>query len=150
MTRRLLYDLSRAECFTLLHQHHVGRFVYADDLGPAAVPVNYALAGEQVVFRSETGAKVRDLDGQRVALEADHIDTANHAGWSVLLRGTAEVIEVSVEGGDGPHSVPDVVRRLDGDLPLPWKKGIHNIWVVITPSAVTGRHLADTTEEDFF
>jgi len=146
----MLHDLSREECFTLLNQHHVGRFVYADALGPAAVPVNYAVAGEQIVFRSEAGAKVRDLDGQPVALEADHIDDASHAGWSVLLRGTAEVTELSVEAGNAAHSVPDVLRRLGGDVPLPWKKGIHNIWVVITPTTVTGRHLGDTTEEDFF
>lgn len=99
MTRRTLQDLSRAECFALLNQHQVGRFVYADDQGPAAVPVNYAMAAEHVVFRSEDGSKLRHLADQWVALQADEIDEEGHAGWSVLVRGTAEVLEVSVEGG---------------------------------------------------
>jgi hypothetical protein len=40
--------------------------------------------------------------------------------------------------------------RIDGYVPLPWKKGIHKIWVVITPKTVTGRRLADFVFEDFF
>ena len=51
MPRRTLKDLSWDECFTLLGQETVGRFVYADDLGPAAVPVNYALAGPSWIAR---------------------------------------------------------------------------------------------------
>jgi len=141
MPSRRLEELSWDECFTLLGQETVGRLVYTDELGPAAVPVNYAVAGQKVVFRSEDGSKVRGLRGGSVAFEVDHIDNANRSGWSVLVRGTSE--EVEVEG------VPGLLRQMNG-VPLPWKKGIHRIWVVITPKTVTGRRLAGIAFDDFF
>jgi len=152
MPRRTLKDLSRDECFTLLGHETVGRFVYADDLGPAAVPVNYAVAGQDIVFRSEDGSKVRGLRDHGVAFEVDHIDDASRSGWSVLVRGTAEVIEIGTAEELEMESVRvrELLRRIDGDAPLPWKKGIHKIWVVITPKTVTGRRLADIAFEVFF
>src|ERR1039457_1757544 len=41
MPRRALEEVPWDECFRLLGQETVGRLVYVDDLGPAAVPVNY-------------------------------------------------------------------------------------------------------------
>jgi nitroimidazol reductase NimA-like FMN-containing flavoprotein (pyridoxamine 5'-phosphate oxidase superfamily) len=142
MPRRALEELSWNECFTLLGQETVGRFVYVDDLGPAAVPVNYAVAGQSIVFRSEEGSKVRGLGDHGVAFEVDHIDDANRSGWSVLVRGTSEQVEF--------ERLPELLRRIDGEVPLPWKKGIHKIWVVITPTTATGRRLADFVSDDFF
>jgi hypothetical protein len=43
-----------------------------------------------------------------------------------------------------------VLKRIDGDPPLPWKKGVHTIWVVIEPKTVTGRSLEDFVSEDLF
>ena len=142
MARLTLENLSWDECFTLLGQGTVGRLVYSDELGPAAVPVNYALAGQHIVFRSEDGSKVRGLRDHRVAFEVDHIDDASRSGWSVLVRGTSEEVEF--------ERLPELLGRIDGDVPLPWKKGIHKIWVVITPKTVTGRRLADFASEEFF
>ncbi len=140
MPRRTLTELSWEECFTLLRQETVGRFVYTDELGPAAVPVNYAVAAHDIVFRSEDGSKVRGLRDHGVAFEVDHIDAATRAGWSVLVRGTSDEVQI--------ERVPDLLRRIDGDVPLPWKEGIHRIWVVVTPRTVTGRRLANIASED--
>ncbi len=142
MPRRTLESLERDECFTLLGQERVGRLVYQDDQGPAAVPVIYALAGEDIVFRSEGGSKIQALGSQGVAFEVDRIDEATHSGWSVLVRGSSQEVEI--------EHLPELVRRFDGDVPLPWKKGVHKIWVVITPKTVTGRRLADFASEDIF
>jgi len=126
-------ELSPEECFELLSGHTVGRFVYVNDAGPAAVPVNYAVGDGDVVFRSEDGAKIEALSGAIVAFEVDHIDEADHSGWSVLIRGSAELIDL--------ERVPEVIRRLETAVPGPWKSGIHNRWVRISPIAVTGRRL---------
>jgi nitroimidazol reductase NimA-like FMN-containing flavoprotein (pyridoxamine 5'-phosphate oxidase superfamily) len=143
MTRRVLEELSADECFTLIEQETVGRLVYVDDLGPAAVPVNYALAGHGIVFRSEAGSKIAALREHDVAFEVDHIDGISHSGWSVLVRGTSEEVEF--------EHLHELLSRIDrGYVPLPWKKGIHKIWVVITPKVITGRRLADFADEDFF
>jgi len=140
--RRSLEELSSDECFALLGQETVGRLVYVDDLGPAAVPVNYALAGQGIVFRSEEGSKISALREHDVAFEVDRIDEASHSGWSVLVRGTSEEVEF--------EHLHELLSRVTGYVPLPWKKGIHKIWVVITAKTVTGRRLADFADEDFF
>jgi len=140
--KRKLEELTWDECFELLKQEVVGRLVYHDESGPAAAPVNYVLAGHDIVFRTEDGSKVRALRESGVAFEADDIDVAGRSGWSVLVRGTCE--EIALE------RVPELLRRIGGDLPLPWKKGVHKIWVVITPKTVTGRRLADYAFDDFF
>ena len=142
MPRRTLENLSWDECFILLGQQTVGRLVYEDDLGPAAVPVNYAVAGHDIVFRSENGSKIRALREHRVAFEVDHVDDATRSGWSVLVRGSSEEVEL--------ERVPELLRRIDGHVPLPWKQGIHTLWVVITPETVTGRRLADFASDGFF
>lgn len=142
MPRRTLEELSWDDCFGLLGEASVGRLVYVDELGPAAVPVNYALAGHDIVFRSEDGSKVRALQGHDVAYEVDEINHSTRSGWSVLVRGTSELVEF--------ERLPEVFRRIDGDVPLPWKKGIHNIWVIIRPKTVTGRSLEDFVSEGFY
>ena len=142
MPRRTLEELTRNECFALLAEESVGRLVYVNELGPAAVPVNYALAGYDIVFRSEAGSKIRALSDHDIAFEVDHIDHATHSGWSVLIRGTSEEVEFERLG--------EVLKRIDGDAPLPWKKGVHKTWVVIRPKTVTGRRLEDFVSEDFF
>ena len=68
MPRRTLEELSWDECFTLLRQEALGRFVYADELGPAAVPVNYAVAGHDILFRSEEGSERARFAGPRCRL----------------------------------------------------------------------------------
>ena len=142
MPRRTLEELSWDDCFALLGEESVGRLVYVDELGPAAVPVNYVLAGQDIVFRSEDGSKVRGIHDHDVAFEVDEINHSTSSGWSVLVRGTSEVVEFEQLG--------EVLRRIDGDVPLPWKKGVHKIWVVIRPKTVTGRSLGDFVSEDFF
>ena len=142
MTRRALEEVSSDECFALLGQETLGRLVFVDDLGPAAVPVNYALAGHGIVFRSEDGSKIRASRKRDVAFEVDRIDEVSRSGWSVLVRGTSEEVEF--------EHLHELLGRIDGYVPLPWKKGVHNIWVVITPREVTGRRLANFADEDFF
>jgi hypothetical protein len=142
MPKRTLDVLSPDECYALLTEKAIGRVVYTDEDGPAAVPVNFALAERDIVFRSDPGSKIGGLRDGPVAFEVDHVDPASRTGWSVLVRGAAEMVEV--------EQVPTLLGRLHGAPPLPWKKGIHGIWVVITPKTVTGRRLADLAFDDFF
>lgn len=141
MPRRALEELAADECRLLLRQQVIGRLLYSDEWGPAAVPVNYAVAGEAIVFRSAPGTKIR-ATGTRVGFQVDQIDPDRRSGWSVLVRGTAEQVPTD--------RLPELFAEVDGDLPLPWKKGVHGIWVKIIPTAVTGRRLAGLVEEDFF
>lgn len=133
MTQRSLQELSFEECFTLLSQEVVGRLVYVDDHGPVALPVNYALDSETIVFRIEAGSKARALQGP-VAFEVDQIDHAERSGWSVLVRGTCHEVDI--------EQVPALLHRITSHFPRPWAAGQHNSWVSLVPASVTGRQLA--------
>ena len=133
MTQRELEDLPPDECFRLLATAHVGRLVYQDDLGPLAVPVNYAVAGHDIVFRVEGGAKRAAMQQPMLAFEVDHVDEERKFGWSVLVRGVGAEVDL--------ERVPALLRAMDGHGPTPWAAGIHKVWLQIVPHTVTGRRL---------
>ncbi len=133
MTQRELEDLSPDECFRLLGAASVGRLVYSDDLGPLAVPVNYGMAGQDIVLRVEGGAKRAAMRQPVLAFEVDHLDEDGKSGWSVLVRGAGAEVD--------PERVPALLRTMDGHFPTPWASGIHNVWLQIVPHKVTGRRL---------
>jgi uncharacterized protein len=133
MTQRVIETLSESECFKLIRQQSVGRFIFQDADGPAAVPVNYGVAGEKIVFRVEQRSHLRDMLQGPVAFEVDHTEQETGAGWSVLIRGSG--LEVDME------SVPELLRLMRDALPHPWAEGIHNVWMSITARKVTGRRL---------
>jgi len=133
VTQRKVEELSRDECLALLPGEKVGRLVFVDSDGPAAVPVNYALAGERIVFRVELHSHLREAVGSPVAFEVDHTEADARSGWSVLLRGSA--VEVDLD------DVPDLLREMS-EPPRPWAEGIHSVWVAVTAEKVTGRLLS--------
>ena len=134
MPQREIEDLTSTECFALLVEQVVGRIVFADDDGPGAVPVNYGVAGDEVVFRVEPGSHLRAVLTSNVAFEVDYIDPEAKSGWSVLIRGSGREIDI--------EDVGEVLRQMADHFPSPWAEGVHNVWVAITPRIVTGRRLA--------
>jgi uncharacterized protein len=142
MTQRDLEELSPDDCFQLLVTARVGRFVYLDDLGPLAVPVNYAMAGHNIVFRVEGGAKRAAMQQPMLAFEVDDVDDDAQSGWSVLVRGVGAEVEL--------ERVPALLRAMDGHFPAPWAVGIHNVWLQIVPQTVTGRRLGATRTSPIF
>lgn len=133
MSQRHLEHLNVADCFELLATRDVGRLVYVDEKGPAAVPVNYALDQHRLVFRVEEPTK-RFTPAQPVAFEVDRIDDADHAGWSVLARGHARELPI--------EEVVEVLERIRTRFPRPWAEGVHNHWIALDPTEVTGRRLS--------
>lgn len=134
MTQRMIETLSEAECFELIRDTTIGRFVFHDAEGPAALPVNFGVADRQIVFRTDIGSHLRDVLGEPVAFEVDYAEPDTGDGWSVLIRGTAEELDL--------EQVHNLLHRTHGTVPHPWAEGVHNIWVAITPEKVTGRRLA--------
>ncbi len=132
MTQREIEVLDAEACWSKLHQQSVGRFVFADKSGPAAIPVNYGLNDEQIVFRVDQASHLRDVLEAAVAFEVDDLHPEEGTGWSVLARGSAR--EIAAE------DVPDLLQQLD-QLPKPVARGVHNVWIAVTPTQVTGRRL---------
>jgi nitroimidazol reductase NimA-like FMN-containing flavoprotein (pyridoxamine 5'-phosphate oxidase superfamily) len=133
MAQRVIVEMEREECLSLLHQGRVGRLAYSDHLGPVAVPVNFALAGDDVVIRREATNLPADFDGSFVAFEIDGTDPEADQGWSVIVRGPVRQLVTD--------EVPALLRELSEGPPRPWADGVHNVWFRLTTEIVTGRRL---------
>jgi nitroimidazol reductase NimA-like FMN-containing flavoprotein (pyridoxamine 5'-phosphate oxidase superfamily) len=130
--QRKIEDLTPEECTTLLGQQSVGRLAFVDPEGPVAVPVNFGMAGTLILFRLEPDSHLRAAVDSPVAFEVDHTDSDTGSGWSVLVRGDADEVDLD--------HVPELLRLMAGP-PRPWAEGVHSVWVTISPRKVTGRRL---------
>jgi nitroimidazol reductase NimA-like FMN-containing flavoprotein (pyridoxamine 5'-phosphate oxidase superfamily) len=122
--------LGEQECFDLLATRHVGRVAVTVGALPAIFPVNYALMGGTIVFRTGEGTKLSAaLRNAVVAFEIDEFDGFAHGGWSVMAVGMAREL-------DG--AALDDARR----LPLrPWADGERDRFVQVVPELVSGRRI---------
>ena len=102
-----LAELPTFDCWQLLETAEIARFAWNGPRGVAMVPVNYTVADGALWFRTTPYAEhAREAGGQWVAVEVDSLDPVDRSGWSVVVRGVAELID--------PADVPDAPRRLSG------------------------------------
>jgi len=129
--RNGLEVLDREECLRLLASGSVGRVGVWADRGPLVLPVNYVLAGGEVVVGTAAGSGLSAaLEHGVVAFEADDVDLAYEWGWSVLVRGRARALEDPAE-----------VARAER-LPLrSWGPGERRRFTAIATTEVTGRRI---------
>ena len=80
--------LDRGECLALIATVPVGRIGVSIGALPAILPVNFALIGTTIVFRTVPGTKL-DAATRRavVAFEVDSYAPDGSSGWSVLVQG---------------------------------------------------------------
>lgn len=124
--------ISVAECRRLLESVPVGRLVFTEGALPAVHPVNFVMAGPDVIIRTGPGPKLEAAKrGDVLAFQADAIDPVSRTGWSVLLIGHASVV-VDV---DRLVSVVDAEHR-------PWVRGRSTHVIQIAGERITGRRLA--------
>jgi uncharacterized protein len=93
-----LENLPRDECMRLMASVPVGRVVYTRHALPAVELVNFALLDGDVVIRTDAGGELAAATRDAVvAFEADSVDTAGHAGWSVTVVGHSRAVTGSEE-----------------------------------------------------
>jgi nitroimidazol reductase NimA-like FMN-containing flavoprotein (pyridoxamine 5'-phosphate oxidase superfamily) len=129
---RVIEDVPKGECLSLLTTQNFGRLALVVDGAPMVVPVNYGMHGDTIVIRTDEGTKLDASPMSDVAFEVDDVSHSTHAGWSVLVRGVAQDItdaldELSIE-----------LRAIPIDT---WAPGRKSHWLTITPRLVTGRRL---------
>lgn len=126
-------NMSTGECWEQLATHPamVGR-LGTGGASPDIFPVNYAVDGQSIVFRTAQGKKLSAVGGgERVVFEVDDIDPEWRHGWSVVLRGFAERV---TDGGE--------LARLRS-LPLQaWDPAPKPEFVRIRTHLVSGRRIA--------
>jgi uncharacterized protein len=126
--------LSSEECLHLLASQQVGRLAVLAGQYPMVVPVNYAIDGDVIVFRSGPGTKLRAAQHRNVAFEVDEIDLDERHGWSVLATGQAEIVT-------DDHD-PSLVSRTKA-LPIdPLESDEKETWVRILVASVSGRRIS--------
>ena len=91
--REGLRILGMDECYQRLRSTPVGRLAFLSDGDPVILPVNHGVDGVTIVFRTREGSKLMAAHrAASVAFEADGYETFRRYGWSVLVRGIAEVV----------------------------------------------------------
>jgi nitroimidazol reductase NimA-like FMN-containing flavoprotein (pyridoxamine 5'-phosphate oxidase superfamily) len=119
-------------CLWLLGSVPLGRVAFSADGEMVVLPVNHAMDGPRVVFRTARGSKLTAaVEQDLIAFEADDYDPQTRAGWSVLVTGRAALVY------DGEEI--QRLRRLGLE---PWAAAVeHPFWVRILPTSVTGRRI---------
>jgi nucleotide-binding universal stress UspA family protein/nitroimidazol reductase NimA-like FMN-containing flavoprotein (pyridoxamine 5'-phosphate oxidase superfamily) len=130
-TGTALRALPAPECFRLLATQEVGRLATEAGDFPLVIPVNHGMDGTSVVIRMHPGTTLAAVLGANVSFEVDEIDRRTRSGWSVLVRGRAQV--VSDEERD------ELVTR--ANALMPWAPGEHGTWVRIVVEHITGRRI---------
>ncbi len=122
------------ECLELLADDVVGRLAVVSGGRPLIFPVNYALDGRNIVFRTDPGTKLSAESRAPACFEIDGIDRVAHVGWSVVATGRLEEVSEYDER---------TLRRLR-ELPVPpepWARGAKEHWMLLIPDQITGRRV---------
>jgi nitroimidazol reductase NimA-like FMN-containing flavoprotein (pyridoxamine 5'-phosphate oxidase superfamily) len=142
--------LSPEEALTRLRQggQMVGRLVVGLPDGPAVFPLNFAVDGDAIVFRTQVGTKLTAITRSLATFEVDDFDSAG-SGWAVTFEGLAqEVLDsdpVALQsrmavttidtwpGGDRSHVVRITAYRVHGSA-----------WTVAQPVVAAAPKSAET------
>jgi hypothetical protein len=123
-----LVALSSEECEAHLVGGGVGRFVFLAPRGPVALPVNFRFLDGDVVFHTRTEGVLAAAAGSTVGFEVDQIDEAMSEGWSVLITGSARLV-------DDPAEL-ERLARLDVS---PWPGGHRDAVIRVVTETISGR-----------
>lgn len=127
----LLDSMTAAECRQHVADGGIGSFLFVEPgRGPVAIPVNFRMDGDDVVFRTGGGSVSAGLHERRVSFEVDRLDDALGEGWSVLVTGKAHII-----------TDPAGLARAEALHIEPWAGGETPIYVRLTGRQVTGRRI---------
>ena len=125
-------ELTHIEAFQLLATVPLGRVVFTDRALPAIRPVNHIVDGRDIIFRTSSSAAITtavDGIGTIVAYEADAIDSARRAGWSVVVVGGARLLTDTTQ--------IEHYRQ----LLQPWAPGDKDDFIAIRADVVSGVRL---------
>ena len=129
-----LATLSPDECRALLvtHRPRLGRLAFVAGEWPHVLPMNFALDGDVVYFRSAAGSKLdAALRSDRVAFQVDELDEVWEEGWSLLALGRLRVVED-----------PDELARVRQLPLLPWASGDKPYFLRLEIISLSGRRIA--------
>lgn len=127
--------LSEQACYELLQTARIGRVLVSMNALPAALPVNFRVTGEKIVFRTAPGTKLAAaVEHTVLGFEVDHIDEQRRCGWSVLILGPSRVVHEQ-----------DEIAELDRLGLDSWWMAPAARYVLIDIERMSGRRIGDTS-----
>jgi nitroimidazol reductase NimA-like FMN-containing flavoprotein (pyridoxamine 5'-phosphate oxidase superfamily) len=117
------------QCWQLLASVEVGRLAVAVAGDGDIFPLNFTVDDGALLFRSAEGTKLVEVVlAGRVAFEVDGYEPSRGQAWSVVVKGSAELLD----------RFDDIYRAQD--LPLfPWNASPKERFVRIVPDKLSGR-----------
>ena len=126
MTDEVVTELTSEECWEMLRNEEFGRLAYRLVDEVHITPINYAVQGGSLLFRTAEGNKLLAVVmGSEVAFEIDRYD--EESARSVVVRGTARLLPE-----DEAHRADNVPLR-------PWTTTLKYNVVEIQPKVISGR-----------
>ena len=126
-----LEPLTRYESLRLLATVPLGRIIFTRRALPAVELIHFALDNGDIVLRAEPGDTLAaDIRNTVVAFEADSLDVAHQAGWSVTIIGRSRVV-----------TDPAEADRLQKIGLRSWDAGQAPYFIRISPELLNGRRL---------
>lgn len=120
--------LTEDQSWKLLEGTQHGRLVGVVAGRPDIFPINIAVRGGKVFFRTAPGTKLAEVAiNDQVLIEADGI--LSDQAWSVVVRGSARLLQTSRE-----------IASAESLNLRPWVPGPKEQFVEVTPTEVSGRH----------
>ncbi len=121
-----VHEMTTEECWELIGTQEFGRMAFHLAEQVHITPINYAVDGETLLFRTAEGSKLLAVVmNPDIAFEID--DYSDDTAWSVIIRGTARQLDELEE-----HRAENVPLR-------PWVPTIKYNVVEITPTEISGR-----------
>jgi nitroimidazol reductase NimA-like FMN-containing flavoprotein (pyridoxamine 5'-phosphate oxidase superfamily) len=121
-----VHEMTTEECWELIGAQEFGRMAFHLAEQVHITPINYAVDGGTLLFRTAEGSKLLAVVmNPDIAFEID--DYTDDTAWSVIIRGTARQLDELEE-----HRAENVPLR-------PWVPTIKYNVVEITPTEISGR-----------
>jgi uncharacterized protein len=119
-------ELSTDECWEMLREEEFGRLAFRLLDEVHITPINYAVDGDTLLFRTAEGSKLLSVAmGSEVAFEIDRY--GEESARSVVVRGSA-------------RQLPEDEEHRSENVPLrPWVPSLKYNVVEITPKVISGR-----------
>ena len=131
-TATRVQELSREESLRLLqYNSHVGRLAFTAAGRTTIRPVNYVADDDAIVFCTSPGRTLTELgEDAQVAFEVDAARPLYHAGWSVIVHGTAREV-----------TDPSELERLRRGPLRSWAARSTGRWIRISIEEISGRQI---------
>jgi nitroimidazol reductase NimA-like FMN-containing flavoprotein (pyridoxamine 5'-phosphate oxidase superfamily) len=123
-------DLTADQCRQLLASAEIGRVAFSDRALPAIVPVTFAMDDDDLVIRTNRDSRLaRSGADSVVSFEVDDVESALHAGWSVVVTGQAH----EVTDGEEINRWHRLIQT--------WAPGARDFFLRIPMTLISGRRL---------